>query len=98
MSTREQYNKRAKQYWQRYYSQLEGARIDKYLGNTEGDEYDEGFPTLLLTYPDGQCYTIQVSCDPEGNGGGFLFLPFEPVMDDYDKAHKLNNYADKEQQ
>jgi hypothetical protein len=37
---------------------------------------------------------MQVSRDPEGNGQGFLFLPFEPLMDEYDKAHKLNKYEE----
>lgn len=90
MATREDYEERAKVYWKEYYSQLEGARIVKYLGE---DFY--GFPTFTVIYADGQEYEVQVSRDPEGNEGGFLFLPFEPVMDSYDKAHKLNNYEEK---
>jgi len=88
MSTREQYEARAEVYWNKYYTQLEGTRIIKYLGE------QEGFPAFLIEYPDGERYEVQVSRDPEGNDGGFLFLPFEPIMDEYDKAHKLNNYAE----
>jgi hypothetical protein len=86
--SREAYEKRAEVYWQKYYSQLEGTRIVKYLGDTDG------FPHFLVEYPDGEQYTIQVSRDPEGNDGGFLFLPYEPIMDEYDKAHKLNKYKE----
>lgn len=90
MATREDYEERAKVYWQNYYSQLEGCTIVKYLGE---DEY--GFPTLLVKYPDGETHKVQISRDEEGNEGGFLFLPYEPVMDAYDRAHKLNNYEEK---
>jgi hypothetical protein len=99
MSTREQYIERGKEYYRRYYGQLEGATIVKYLGEKDEDDYNDGFPTLLVRFPDtdtvrGAEYEIQVSRDPEGNGGGFLFLPYEPSMDDYDKEHKLNNYSE----
>ena len=87
--SREAYEKRAEVYWKNYYSQLEGTRIVKYLGEREG------FPTFVLEYPDGEKYTMEVSRDPEGNDGGFLFLPFEPNMEEYDKANKLNKYEEK---
>ena len=97
MSTREEYEARGKVYWNGYYGQLEGVTILKYLG-TEENEYGDGFPKFLVSYPDtdtvrGAEYEITVSRDEEGNGGGFLFLPFEPSMDSYDKEHKLNNYS-----
>jgi hypothetical protein len=87
MSTREDYAQRAKVYWQNYYGQLEGVTITKYLGKDE-----DGFPTFQVKYPNGEYHEIQVSCDPEGNGEGFLFLPYEPDLTAYDKAHKLNDY------
>jgi len=98
MSTREQYEERARVYYQNYYSQLEGVTILKYLGMEECD-WGRNFPKFLVAYPDtdtvkGAEYEITVSQDEEGNGGGFLFLPFEPLMDSYDKEHKLNNYSE----
>lgn len=97
MSTREEYEARGKVYWNGYYGQLEGVTILKYLGMEE-NEYGDGFPKFLVSYPDtdtvrGAEYEITVSRDEEGNGGGFLFLPFEPSMDSYDKEHKLNSYS-----
>lgn len=88
--SREAYEQRAKVYWQNYYGQLEGCTIVKYVGE---DEY--GFPTLIVRYPNGESHEVQISRDPEGNGGGFLFLPYDVSMDAYDKAHKLNSYAEK---
>ena len=93
MSTREQYEARAKKYYEGYYEQLEGVKIVKYLGMDEND-WGMGFPKFLVQYPNGETHEIQVSSDEEGNGGGFLFLPFEPSMDLYDKEHKLNNYSE----
>jgi len=52
-----------------YYSQLEGYKIKKYLG-----EGDDGFPAFLLTAPHYKDIKIEVSRDPEGNDGGFLFI------------------------
>ena len=98
MSTRKQYEARAKKYYEGYYGQLEGVTILKYLGMEECD-WGRNFPKFLVAYPDtdtvkGAEYEITVSQDEEGNGGGFLFLPFEPSMDLYDKEHKLNNYSE----
>ena len=52
-----------------YYSQLEGYKIKKYLG-----EGDDGFPAFLLTAPNYRDIKIEVSRDAEGNDGGFLFI------------------------
>ena len=97
MSTKEEYQARAKTYYDRYYGQLEGVTILKYLGMEECD-WGRNFPKFLVAYPDtdtvrGAEYEVTVSQDEEGNGGGFLFLPFEPDMNAYDKEHKLNNYS-----
>ena len=53
----------------RYYKQLEGFKIKKFLGIDA-----EGFPEFILTKPKYEDVKIAVSCDPEGNGGGFLFI------------------------
>ena len=53
----------------KYYEQLEGFRITKYLGESK-----DGFPQFHLTkygYKDVLC---EVSADEEGNFGGALFL------------------------
>jgi len=55
--------------FEEYYTQLEGFRIKKFLGE-DGD----GFPEFILTKPKYKDVKMAVSCDPEGNGGGFLFL------------------------
>ena len=52
-----------------YYKQLEGFKIKKFLGIDA-----EGFPEFILTKPKYEDVKIAVSCDPEGNGGGFLFI------------------------
>ena len=97
--SREKYEKRAREFYRRYYQQLLGATIITFEGmnrDSDSDTYhlDEGFPCFKLKFKDGTYGLIEISRDPEGNGGGFIFgLPF-PKMDDYDKKHKLNSYAE----
>lgn len=98
--SREAYKARSEFYYKNYYGQLEGATIEKFLGFKNEDEEitfdgDEGFPTFQVKLASGEIQEFQVSMDEEGNGAGFLFLPYEPLMDGYDKAHKLNQYAEK---
>ena len=50
----------------KYYKQLEGFSINKYLG-----EGEDGFPKFLLKAPNHAPVTI---ADEEGNYGGFLFI------------------------
>lgn len=59
-----------------YYKQLEGYTIDKFLGVTDEDEeyQTDGFPQFRLTKAGYETIIIEVSRDPEGNGGGFLFI------------------------
>jgi hypothetical protein len=90
---REAYEKRAQVFYKGYYGQLEGCTIVKYLGMQESN-WGAGFPTFLVRYPDNTECEIEVSCDEEGNGGGFLFLPYEPNMEEYDKTNKLNKYKE----
>jgi hypothetical protein len=96
MSTREQYEKRAGEFHKRYYGQLRGARIIEFIGmnKDESMDWDEGFPAFKIQFSDGTFGIIEVSRDPEGNGGGFVFGLPAPKMDDYDKKHKLNKYAE----
>ena len=57
----------------KYYEQLVGMTITGFTF-TDGDGVDD-FPTFTLEGNDyGQEYKIEVSRDPEGNGGGFLFI------------------------
>jgi len=57
-----------------YYEQLQGFTIFKYLG-TEPDPYGgNGFPRFMLTKPGHEPLMVEVSRDPEGNSGGFLFI------------------------
>ena len=64
----------AKDFWHKYYGGLEGASIISYDGmtmNTEG--LDNGFPSFTVRLANGKLITIEISQDPEGNGGGFIF-------------------------
>jgi len=72
--TKEELLAREKAFWQEYYGAFEGATIVKFLGVIEDDPTaNSGFPTFEIKYRDGSMGTMQVSQDPEGNGGGFLF-------------------------
>ena len=81
------YRERGQAFYDRYYGQLEGATINKYLGMRDG------FPVFQLIMDDGghgYITEIEVSQDPEGNGGGFLFGLLQPDMSDWnEKQAKL---------
>ena len=63
-----------KKFWKSYYESFEGATIVKYLGMIEDDPTaNGGFPSFEVKFKDGTLGTVEVSQDPEGNGGGFLF-------------------------
>ncbi len=51
-----------------YYEQLVGSKITKFWTS------DDGFPTFGLVHPKLGAMVIEVSCDPEGNNEGFLFI------------------------
>ena len=56
-----------------YYSQLVGFKITGF--RMEEDEFGgDPFPLFTAVSPAAQTIQITVSQDPEGNGGGFLFL------------------------
>ena len=52
-----------------YYKQLEGWTVKKFLGEDE-----DGFPQFVFKRPNEKDLLIEVSQDPEGNSGGFLFI------------------------
>jgi hypothetical protein len=61
-------------FWRRYYQAFEGATIVKFVGIVDDDPTAHGgFPTFEIKYADGSIGKMEVSKDPEGNGGGFLF-------------------------
>ena len=55
-----------------YYSALNGAKIIRFIG-TVSEEFGTGFPQFLVKLSTGEIIEMEVSKDPEGNGGGFLF-------------------------
>ena len=57
----------------KYYKQLEGATITKFVGLTEEEHCLEPFPVFHATLKDGTKMKLEISRDPEGNGGGFIF-------------------------
>ena len=79
MEMREFYEKRGNAFYARYYKQLEGAKIVRFYGMAEG------FPTFEVELPNCQIIKIEISRDPEGNGGGFIFGLNHPDMSDWDK-------------
>ena len=58
----------AGEYWKKYYGQLKGGRI------THFEMSDDGFPVFKILHPVHGLLNIEVSCDSEGNGAGFLFI------------------------
>ena len=51
--SREAYEARANEYYRRYYSQLEGATIVRFLGMSDEGALDP-FPSFLVKYKDGE--------------------------------------------
>jgi hypothetical protein len=64
----------ANAFWDKYYRQLEGATVVQFVGVVpdENEEYI-AFPTLVVRLKDGSICELEISQDPEGNGGGFIF-------------------------
>lgn len=59
-----------------YFRQLVGFTITGFRMVAADDEYGSGdaFPTFTARPPTGELLDIQLSRDPEGNGGGFAFI------------------------
>lgn len=61
-------------FYQNYYSYLEGATILKFNGMIDDDPYaHNAFPQFTVKFADGSIGNIDISQDEEGNGGGFIF-------------------------
>lgn len=75
----EHYAAKSNAFYDRYYSQLEGAKITRFYG------LNEGFPTFEVELENCQIIRIEISRDPEGNGGGFIFGLNQPDMSDWTK-------------
>lgn len=60
-------------YFAKYYNDLVGAKILSFDGMTDDDCGGEGFPSFTVKFKSGEIGQIQISQDPEGNGGGFIF-------------------------
>jgi hypothetical protein len=66
-------------FFSKYYGSLVGAKIVSFDGMAESDIGD-GFPTFTVKFANGEIGQIEISQDPEGNGGGFMFgLPTPEV-------------------
>ena len=60
-------------YFTKYYGDLVGAKILSFEGMQDDDLGGDGFPTFTVLFESGDIGKIQISGDPEGNGGGFIF-------------------------
>ena len=84
------YAERGREFYRRYYRQLEGATIIQFVGMNE-DEYSsgDGFPCFKVKLRNNNYALIEISKDPEGNGGGFIFGLSAPDMKEYDASHGI---------
>ena len=70
----------ANNYWNKYYGALNGATIISF-DKMENADFGDGFPTFTVRFANGEVGQIEISQDPEGNGGGFIFgLPTPEPM------------------
>jgi len=60
-------------YFGKYYGDLVGAKIVSFDGMKDDEMGGDGFPTFTVQFKGGEISEIQISRDPEGNGGGFIF-------------------------
>lgn len=60
-------------YFKSYYSDLVGAKVMSFNGMQDDGSGGDGFPTFTVLFKSGEIGQIQISQDPEGNGGGFIF-------------------------
>jgi len=60
-------------WFEKYYSQLDGAKIIRYNGMVTDEFISIDFPQFEVELADGTKIQLEVARDEEGNGGGFLF-------------------------
>lgn len=65
--------KQISDFWNNYYKSLEGATITKFSGMHDDEMGGDGFPAFFVRFANGDEGLIEISRDPEGNGGGFIF-------------------------
>lgn len=64
----------ASDFWTKYYGDLVGSKILSFNGMKDNEEgFGDGFPSFTVMFKSGEIGEIQISQDPEGNGGGFIF-------------------------
>jgi len=63
----------AKDYYAKYYGDLVGSTVLSFDGMQDDGSGGDGFPSFTIRFKDGETGQIQISQDPEGNGGGFVF-------------------------
>jgi len=70
------------EYWSTYYGSLKGATILSFDEMGDAD-FGDGFPVFTVRFANGETGKIEISQDPEGNGGGFIFgLPIpQPIKE-----------------
>ena len=61
------------EFFTKYYGDLVGATILSFDGMEDNADFGDGFPSFTVKFKDGEIGQIQISQDPEGNGGGFIF-------------------------
>ena len=62
------------EFFTKYYGDLVGATILSFDGMQNEDcDFGDGFPSFTVKFKYGEIGQIQISQDPEGNGGGFIF-------------------------
>ena len=74
-----------KDFWHKYYGGLEGASILSFNGMNTEDNLGDGFPSFTVRLANGELITIEISQDPEGNGGGFIFGLSVPELEGANK-------------
>lgn len=62
-----------KDFYEKYYSVLEGATIVAFTGMTDDEFGGKPFPSFKVKLKNNMYLNIEVSQDEEGNGGGFIF-------------------------
>jgi hypothetical protein len=60
-------------YYTKYYGDLVGSTVLSFDGMQDDGSGGDGFPSFTVRFKDGETGQIQISQDPEGNGGGFVF-------------------------